>query len=455
MILGSIFERFVNESPVSVMVQGAMAFAFQPKDIDDLFAHTAQQQYTRELLFSTVVDLMATVVLQIRPSVNAAYQADPDTIGVSLRALYDKLKGIETVTSAALVAHSANHLAAVIRKLGATLPSLLPGYRVRIIDGNHLAGTEHRLKELRDRRGGALPGQALVVLDPALLMVSQVLCGEDGHAQERFYLPKVLPLVRAREVWVADRNFCTTDFLFGLVARGASFVIRQHGQNVRWRKVGRRHYRGRSDTGHVYEQTVVLYGSQGQTLRARRITVELDQPTRDGDTEIHILTNVPVAAAAAVAIADLYRKRWTIEIAFGEIEQTLQGEVNTLAYPKAALFGFCVALVAYNVLAVVKAALRAVHGAKKVQEEVSPYYLADEISGVYRGMMIAIPEKSWRVFTKMGPAEMAKVLRELAGKVRLAAFRKHPRGPKKKGVKKRKGRINGHVSTARILAQRK
>jgi hypothetical protein len=36
-----------------------------------------------------------------------------------------------------------------------------------------------------------------------------------------------------------------------------------------------------------------------------------------------------------------------------ELEGPLHSEINILGYPKAALFGFCVALVAYNVLAVV------------------------------------------------------------------------------------------------------
>ena len=44
----------------------------------------------------------------------------------------------------------------------------------------------------------------------------------------------------------------------------------------------------------------------------------LDQPTRDGETELHILSNVPAADAKAKTIADLYRKRWTIETAFQE-----------------------------------------------------------------------------------------------------------------------------------------
>ncbi|MDF5733992.1 MAG: hypothetical protein PUP92_39990 [Rhizonema sp. PD38] len=65
--------------------------------------------------------------------------------------------------------------------------------------------------------------------------------------------------------------------------------------------------------------------------------------------------------------------------------------MNTLGYPKVALFTFCIALVAYNVLSTVQATLRSVYGNEKIEAEISSYYLADEIKGTYRGMMIAIP----------------------------------------------------------------
>jgi hypothetical protein len=115
----------------------------------------------------------------------------------------------------------------------------------------------------------------------------------------------------------------------------------------------------------------------------------------------------------------LYRKRWTIETAFQELEATLDGEINTLGYPKAALFAFCVALVSYNLMSVIKAALRAVHGAQTVEEKVSGYYLANEVTMTHRGMMIAIPEDEWAVFQKLTPVEMAGVLIELGRNVRL------------------------------------
>jgi hypothetical protein len=136
------------------------------------------------------------------------------------------------------------------------------------------------------------------------------------------------------------------------------------------------------------------------------------------------------------------------------LEETLNSEVNTLGYPKAALFAFCVALVAYNVLSTLKAALRSVHGEEKVADEVSGYYVADEIRMTHRGMMIAIPEDEWAVFHDLTPVELADVLVRLARSVSLPKFRKHPRGPKKPKPEKQSGAKIKHVATAKILEAR-
>ena len=95
-----IFERFAQQSPVTVMARAALEHALSPQAIDALFERTAQRQYTRTLLFSSVVDLMGTVVARIQPAVNAAYRAKADALGVSLRAVYDKLERIEPGLSA-------------------------------------------------------------------------------------------------------------------------------------------------------------------------------------------------------------------------------------------------------------------------------------------------------------------------------------------------------------------
>ncbi len=59
---------------------------------------------------------------------------------------------------------------------------------------------------------------------------------------------------------------------------------------------------------------------------------------------------------------------------------------------------FCVALVAYNIMSTVKVALRSVHGATVVDNEISASDLAEEVAATNRGMMIAIPKDEWVVF---------------------------------------------------------
>jgi IS4 transposase len=450
-----VFERFTQGDTIPVMTQAAMENALSPRIIDQLFDDVAERQYTRDLLFSSIVEMMSLVVCRIQPSINAAYQKNAVPISVSLQAIYRKLNRIETATASALVRKSDERLAPVISAMGSTLTPFLPGYRTKILDGNHLPGTEHRIRELRTMRAGALPGQALVVFDPErMLAIDAILC-EDGHAQERSLLDQVLETVAAKDLWIADRNFCTTDFLFGIAGRGGFFVIRQHAATLYYTLVGKRKARGRIETGAVFEQTLRATNTAGEVLFLRRVSVILDQPTRDGDTEVHLLTNLPVRDARAQVIANLYRRRWTIETAFQELEATLAGEITTLGYPQAALFAFCVALVSYNVMSTVKAALRAAHGAEVITEQFSGYYLADEVRMSYRGMMRAIPKDEWVDYQEMPAPELAAVLVGWARTVPLSEYRKSPRGPKKPKPKKTSGAKIKHVATAKILKARK
>lgn len=87
MLLGKRFQAFVEGSPVSVMVRGVLERAFDPARLDALFERTAENGYTRHLLFSTAVRLMSEVVLGVSPSVHAAYQDATDPIPVSVSAL--------------------------------------------------------------------------------------------------------------------------------------------------------------------------------------------------------------------------------------------------------------------------------------------------------------------------------------------------------------------------------
>jgi Transposase DDE domain len=450
--LAKVFEPFIEKRPVCVMARAILERVFDPERIDALFEKTAVAGYTRTLHFSTLVNLMGDVVLGVRPSVHAAFQALAESDrSVSINAVYNKLDRVETEVSAALVRDAAQQAAPVIDALGAALPPWLPGYRCRVLDGNHLSATQHRIEELRTTWAAPLPGKVLVVLDQEHMLAEEVFLTEDGHAQERSLLDAVLQSVRARDLWIADRNFCTFKFVAGIAQRLGYFLIRQHG-TIKGRLLGERRQIGPGPTGMVYEQALEVQDSEtGAVAVYRRISVELDKPTRDGDREVHLLSNVPAQDADGLRLAELYRQRWTIETVFQEITATLQCEIDTLGYPKAALFAFCLALVAFNAVSLLKAALRSVHGEATVHQTVSGYYLNLEIRGTYEGMMISIPERHWTIFRTLSVGELSTVLKEIAGHVQLSRYRKHPRGPKKPPPKKSAYANGGHVSTFKLL----
>ena len=185
-------------------------------------------------------------------------------------------------------------------------------------------------------------------------------------------------------------------------------------------------------------------------LPLRRIEVRLFTKTRDGERTIAVLTNLP-ADVAAVDIAQDYLVRWTIEKHFQFLTQSLQCELPGLGQPRAALFGFAMALMAGNALAVVRGGIRSAHGAA-AEAEVSGYYLADEIAHDYRTMMKYVPAEQWQPWRDVPAVALAPLLRELAARVNLKALTRSVRGPKKpRQPKPVYDPKHKHYSTARLL----
>ena len=138
---------------------------------------------------------------------------------------------------------------------------------------------------------------------------------------------------------------------------------------------------------------------------------------------------------------------------FQQLEAHLHSEVNTLGYPAAALFAFCIALVAYKALAVVKGALRHLHGEPTIHDKVSGYYIAGEIGRTYEALAGMVPADQWTLVRGLSHAAFLALLMQLAQAVDLAKYRKHPRGPKKPKPKRTAHAGQPHVSTAKLLGR--
>ena len=227
--LPAIFDPFVQGSPVSVMARGTVERFLSPEFLDKWFEANAVGQYTLKVFFSTLVHLIANVVIGSRKSVRAGFRATPELMGGSLVAVCQKLQKINPATSASLVKYASEEAAATIREFHGEPKPLLAGYHAKVLDGSHFGSTQKKIKELRGLKAGPLPGASLVALDPVLRLPLNVFPCEDAYTQERALLPYVLPTVKRKDLWIADRNFCTRDFLAGIAAKEAFFVIRQHG----------------------------------------------------------------------------------------------------------------------------------------------------------------------------------------------------------------------------------
>lgn len=451
MWMDEVFERFVERSPFSVMTRATLENLFADSFLDQVLHDHAETQYERELAFSAVATLLTQVVLRARPSVRDAYRRSEEALPATLKSVYEKLKRVEPAVGQELVRLTAQRAEAVLRCWPEALrPDPVPGLRLRVLDGNYLAGTQHRLEPLRGEGAAALPGMSVAMRDDRTGLYCRLACREDAYTNERALVEELLGWVEADDLIVADRNFCCFDFLRGLIDRRASFVVRHHEQ-VGLREKTARAFVGRAERGEVYEQEVEA-GPEGHRQRLRCVILVLDEPTADGDTEVRLLSNVPAEQASALVLAEVYLRRWSIERGFQELTEHLRCEVNTLGYPKAALLGFSLAVCAYNLMAVQKGALAAAHGRQKVEEELSGHALAQDVSQDSSGLSIALPASFWERFGRMAGSELADWLKAVAGRVRWERYRKSKRGPDKPPPEKKKGsRRRTHVSTARIL----
>jgi hypothetical protein len=318
-MFGEILQVFAEKSPVTVMVHGLLARILNAEKIDAFFETVREVQYTKQILFSSLLGIMLQVVCRVRSNVHVAYLNSG--IEASRVALYAKLQHMEPKTVRELLRYSAKDSAEIIKDMNGTNKALLSGYRTRFLDGNCLEATEHRLQVLRTTTAGALPGKSLVLFDQELGLAVDVIPCEDGHAQERSLLAPVLDIVEANDLLVADRNFCVLRFLFGIVKKGGFFIIRQH-RSTPFKSLSPRQLKCHTADGKVFEETVLLQ-QEGHSIEVRRLLVKLNQPTRNSESEIAIFSNLPVTAATASKIAEIYQERWGIETAFQKLEKYL------------------------------------------------------------------------------------------------------------------------------------
>ena len=453
--LSSLLERFSNAAPIAVMARASLTRLFSDDLLDQIFEDYATRQYTKQLAFSSAFWLMVDVVTKAKPSLNAAFQNEKESFAVSVQSVYNKINHTELPILENLVAITAGNIEEVMKCWNNPQPELIRGFSCRIIDGNVLAGTNHRIMELRETRAAALPGRSTCFYNCQTRLIDDIVLDKNGHAQDRSQIDSILIRVRKGEAIIGDAGYCTQKMMAGIQSRRAYFILRKPS-NTAITRVGKEQKVGTSDTGHIYEQRCVLNCKDGTVLQLRLITIKRFKPTSAGKMVVELLTNLP-ARVKAVNIAKAYRKRWTIENAFQDLGEVLATEINTLGYPSAALFGFAVGCVLQNMHSMIEQSLRIVHKSKlEPTQRLSRYKLAIEIKTTTPGMEIAIESLVWeRTFSKLSTKEFANWLLAMAKRTDVKDYLPYKWSPKGPPRKRKSGNRGNHVATHTLLLERK
>lgn len=441
-----VFDRFVKKAPFAVMTR-VLAQDFIGSDLNRIFDDNRELQYDYVASFQAVAATVADVALNFSENFNQAYKEHKEELDVSRQSFYAKTRGVEPAVSEAIVAHSAERAIAMQDALGFAPWDLLPGYRCLSVDGNVLAKSDKRLKVLRDVKGAPLPGKIVARFDLQRQIFDRAYVLLDGHSQESTCCDRIIDDLASKDVIIADRHYCIVSFLTKIAEDCGFFVIRQHGR-LKGVLLGKRKRIGRISTGLVYEQEMKLSAAD-DAMTVRRITVELDEPTRDGDKVIHVLTNLPCDVSATV-VAELYRHRWEEETAFNVLQMTLTCEHSGIGHPQAATFLFCMSVLAFNLRQTIFAALYATHDEEEV-EETSHFHVSKNVSDKTEGMLIAITEDEWTELIPSTIKGIVSLLTKIARKIDLGEYRKSRRGPKKKKPHRSRNVASSHLSTAKLL----
>ena len=447
----ALLDRFIEKNPLAVMTRAVMG-SLMGEQMDELFEDHRGRQYESSIKFSTIATLMAEIALGGVDNCNQAYRKYQAELQASKVAYYGKINRTEPDVSEAVVRYSAEQAAQLMDELDFQPWDVLPGYRCFALDGNHLRKTEKRLKETRGLCAAPLPGTVVARFDLQSGLFDRAYLLEDAHAQESKVLDRALDDLAARDLVLADRHFCIVSFMLKVAARCGCFVIRQHGR-LKGKLLGKRHSVGRSESGEVYEQSMEISDGE-QTLVVRRLTVELKEPTRDGDMELHILSNVPADDADACRLAELYRQRWEIENAFYVLTTTLTCESKRNCYPRCGLLLFCMAMLAYNCRQVVLAGLYSEHQQADVQQ-MSQYQTSIDTIAPMEGMTTAIDQSEWDALVPQEPRRLGEFIRRVSRAVDVQSYRKSVRGLKKPPPPRKRCKAGTHVSAAQLLKQRK
>jgi Transposase DDE domain len=186
--------------------------------------------------------------------------------------------------------------------------------QVWIADGSTLEALFRKLDSLQDKPVGTLAGKMATVVDLVTRLPVQIWFTEKPGASDTCFESDLLAVLKANTLLIMDRGFYHFQFWSQLIAANVAFICRlKAGASYSVEQVF-------TDLPQVKDQRIKLGVKR---KNAPQVPLRLVQ-VRFGSTWYSYLTSVlDPQQLPPFVVADLYRRRWRIEEAFGTVKRLL------------------------------------------------------------------------------------------------------------------------------------
>lgn len=208
------------------------------------------------------------------------------------------------------------------------------------------------------KEGLGFPIARMVVL---LSLATGMLCGmamgpcSGKETGEMALMRQLLDQLEPGDILLADRLFCSYFLIAMLLEQGQDFVARLH--QCRQANFHRGERLGERDHIVVWERPErplwmdkETYALMPKTIRVRELEVNVDQPGFRTDSLVVVTTLTDAKEYPTQDIAELYHKRWLVELDIRSIKTTLGMDILRCKSPEMVGKEVWTCLLAYNLI---------------------------------------------------------------------------------------------------------
>lgn len=261
-----------------------------------------------------------------------------------------------------ILARIRHAVAARADKLLPDLQQLWHGLRPKVIDGTTVTmpdtpKNQREYPQSRSQKPGC--GFPLMKIVGIFSLTSGVLLDYqkgNKHRHELALLYKLLDHFKPRDLAIADRGFCNFVLIAVLLLRGVGSLFRLHqSRHIDWRK-GKR--LGKNDRLFTWSKPLnkppylphCLWKRLPGELAVRVLRFQLKVPGFRPQSVTLVTTLSDAEAYPAQELAQLYARRWKIELWFRDIKTSMGMEVLRCQSPKMVHKELEMFLIAYNLI---------------------------------------------------------------------------------------------------------